>query len=75
MKQKQNSNDSYVSVNLSQVTMVKQFITSYFEIVKCNLNDYVPKAIMFNMINKMKLLLHATLVDELYGNNDSVGTR
>ena len=71
MKQKQNRNESYATDDNSQVTMIKQFISSYFKIVKYNLNDYVPKAIMLNMINEMKLMLHATLVNELYGNEQS----
>lgn len=51
----------------SQIKMLKQCIVSYFNIVKQNLEDRIPKVIMYEMIYKIQKNLHSTLLNELYG--------
>lgn len=37
-----------------EIKIIKNLITSYFNIVRKNLNDYVPKTVISMLVNKSK---------------------
>lgn len=45
---------------------VENLIQSYFNIVRKNIQDTIPKAIMHLLVNKSKKLIHNRLVEKLY---------
>lgn len=48
------------------VNIIKRLIHSYFDIVKKNIQDSVPKAIMHNLVNFARMNIQSELVAELY---------
>jgi len=48
------------------VVIIKRLIKSYFDIVKKNIQDSVPKAIMHHLVNYARSQLQSELVAELY---------
>eukprot|EP01147_Barroeca_monosierra_P008546 gene8546-993_t len=52
-----------------QVDMVKTLISKYFAIVKRNISDSVPKAIMHFLVNRLQRDLSKQLVSTLYKEN------
>jgi len=46
--------------------LIKTLIQSYFHIVRKNIQDTVPKAIMHLLVNKTKKAVHNRLVEKLY---------
>ncbi|WJX26425.1 Dynamin-related protein 3A [Trifolium repens] len=48
------------------ITVTKLLLTSYYEIVRKNVEDLVPKAIMHFLVNKTKRDLHTVLIQNLY---------
>jgi len=52
-----------------EISLVKILIKSYFDIVKKNILDAVPKAIMLHLVNHVKKKLQAHLVYVLYNEN------
>lgn len=49
-----------------ELLVIKRFIRSYFEIVKKNIADLVPKSIMFMLVNQSKQRLQQDLALALY---------
>ena len=49
-----------------ETKIIKQLITSYFNVVRKNINDLVPKTIMAFLVNKSKIMAQRELVAELY---------
>lgn len=52
--------------NRVETEVVKLLLSSYFDIVKKNFMDLVPKTIMHFLVNVFKDNLQNTLVSELY---------
>ena len=46
--------------------MVQNLTRAYFRIVKKNVTDGVPKAIMYFLVNRMKANVQKQLLQELY---------
>ncbi|OII73475.1 dynamin family protein [Cryptosporidium andersoni] len=49
-----------------EAEIIKFFIVSYFNVVRKNIADYVPKAIMYFMVNTIKDSIQRELVTQLY---------
>lgn len=46
--------------------VIKRLLASYFAIVRKNIQDEVPKTIMYHMVNKMQTMLYNALMCQLY---------
>ncbi len=53
-----------------ETEVIKLLIQSYFNIVKKNVADIIPKSIMLKLINKSKDDIQKILLEKLYGGND-----
>lgn len=53
-----------------ETEVIKLLIQSYFNIVKKNVADIIPKSIMLKLINKLKDEIQKILLEKLYGGND-----
>ncbi|XWS17882.1 hypothetical protein CRYUN_Cryun33cG0106600 [Craigia yunnanensis] len=53
----------------TEIIVTKLLVQSYFDIVRKNIQDLVPKAIMHFLVNHTKRNLHNTLIQILYGEN------
>ena len=51
---------------MRDLAIIKTLIESYFKIVKKNIQDSVPKAIMGFLVNKAKAKIHTELVSNDY---------
>jgi len=60
------ANKKITSKERNDVDIIKKLINSYFEIVKKNIQDSVPKAIMHLLVNYTRRQLQSELVQELY---------
>jgi len=49
-----------------ETQLIKQLMESYFNIVRKNTQDTIPKSIMYFLVNKSKETLHNRLVESLY---------
>ena len=46
--------------------MIKKLIVSYFNVVKKNVNDSIPKTIITMLVNQSKNICERELISELY---------
>lgn len=55
-----------------EIMIIKNLITSYFNVVRKNLNDIVPKTVIAMLVNKTKNSAQRELVAQIYtgDNND-----
>lgn len=55
-----------------EIMIIKNLITSYFNVVRKNLNDIVPKTVIAMLVNKTKNSAQRELVAQIYTgeNND-----
>ena len=49
-----------------ETKIIKNLIVSYFNVVRKNINDTVPKTIMAFLVNQSKIAAQRELVKELY---------
>jgi hypothetical protein len=56
--------------DLLETSIIKNLINSYFQVVKKNVNDLVPKTIMCFLINQSKLMAEREMVTQLYKSNE-----
>ena len=49
-----------------EIMIIKNLITSYFNVVRKNLNDMVPKTVIAMLVNKTKNQAQRELVAQLY---------
>jgi dynamin 1-like protein len=49
-----------------EIMVIKNLITSYFNVVRKNLNDLVPKTIIAMLVNKTKNWAQRELVGQIY---------
>lgn len=49
-----------------EIKIIKNLITSYFDIVRKNLNDLVPKTVIAMLVNKTKNQAQRELVQQIY---------
>ncbi len=49
-----------------EAEIIKSLLTAYFNIIRKNVSDSVPKSIMFFLVNKSKSNLQSELVRNLY---------
>ena len=54
-----------------ETEMIHSLVTSYFNIVRKQLTDAVPKAIMYWLVNNVSNGLQAELIKELYGESNN----
>eukprot|EP01018_Ginkgo_biloba_P007166 Gb_18285 [translate_table: standard] len=52
-----------------EINVTKLLLRSYYDIVKKNIQDYVPKAIMHFLVNHAKRELHGVFIKKLYREN------
>ncbi|GAB4847206.1 Dynamin- protein 3A [Ancistrocladus abbreviatus] len=50
----------------TEIAATKLLLTSYFDIVRKNIEDFVPKAVMHFLVNHTKRELHNVLIEKLY---------
>jgi dynamin 1-like protein len=58
------------SRDVLETCIIKNLITSYFSVVKKNINDLVPKTIMCFLVNQSKMMAEKEMVSQLYKSND-----
>ncbi len=58
------------SRDILETCIIKNLITSYFSVVKKNINDLVPKTIMCFLVNQSKMMAEKEMVSQLYKSND-----
>ena len=56
--------------DLLETSIIKTLINSYFQVVKKNINDLVPKTIMCFLVNQSKLMAEKEMVTQLYRSNE-----
>lgn len=54
----------------TETEMIKRLITSYFNVVKKNINDSVPKTVVTFLVNHCKNSCEKILVNNLYVENE-----
>lgn len=47
---------------LNEIDLIKRMISTYFEVVKKNVNDIIPKTIITFLVKKVQVLLDFALV-------------
>jgi len=57
-----------------ETKIIKNLIKSYFDVVRKNLNDIVPKTVMSFLVNKSKNQAQKELVSSLYNSNSDLKT-
>lgn len=50
----------------AQIRVTKLLVRSYYDIVRKNIQDFVPKAIMYFLVNHTKMNILSTLIKQLY---------
>ncbi len=58
------------SRDIMETCIIKNLITSYYHVVKKNINDLVPKTIMCFLVNQSKMMAEKEMVSQLYKSND-----
>ncbi|KAK7319506.1 hypothetical protein RJT34_04227 [Clitoria ternatea] len=58
--------DSNLETETVEITVTKLLLRSYYDIVKKNVEDLVPKAIMHFLVNNTKRELHNVFIEKLY---------
>ena len=58
------------SRDLMETCIIKNLISSYFLVVKKSICDYVPKTIMYFLVNQSKVLAEKEMVSQLYNSSD-----
>ena len=53
-----------------ETKIIQNLIHSYFQIVKTNVSDLVPKTVMAFLVNESKRIAQAELVSEIYKAGD-----
>ena len=61
-----NENPSFTAREEMETTLLQSLITAYFYIIRKNVQDTVPKAIMHFLVNQIKDALQDELIKELY---------
>jgi hypothetical protein len=51
---------------LTEIEMIKKLIVSYFNVVKKNINDSVPKTVITMLVNQSKNICERELISVLY---------
>ncbi len=49
-----------------ETKIIKNLISSYYHVVKKNINDLVPKTIMCFLVNQSKIMAEKEMVSQLY---------
>ena len=49
-----------------ETNIIKNLITSYFNVVRKNISDIVPKTIMNFLVNQSKVIAQSELVNAIY---------
>ncbi|RZC16383.1 Dynamin-related protein 3A isoform C [Glycine soja] len=60
------SSESYSETEAIDITVTKLLLRSYYDIVRKNVEDLVPKAIMYFLVDKAKGELHNVFIKKLY---------
>ncbi|XP_073526511.1 uncharacterized protein [Phyllobates terribilis] len=63
------SSDTPSDQEAIEMEATKRLMSSYFDIVRKNIEDFVPKAIMHFLVNHTKRELHNVLIEKLYREN------
>lgn len=58
------------SRDVMETCIIKNLISSYYHVVKKNINDLVPKTIMCFLVNQSKMMAEKEMVSNLYKSND-----
>ncbi|AES63527.1 putative dynamin central domain, dynamin, GTPase domain, GTPase effector domain, Dynamin superfamily [Medicago truncatula] len=61
--------DSNSETEAVEITVTKLLLKSYYDIVRKNVEDFVPKAIMHFLVNNTKRELHNVFIKKLYRDN------
>ncbi|RAL39614.1 hypothetical protein DM860_003147 [Cuscuta australis] len=61
--------ENHTDQEAMEITIIKLLLRSYYDIVRKNIEDYVPKAIMYFLVNHTKRELHNVLIKKLYREN------
>ena len=51
---------------VTEIEMIKRLITSYFNVVKKNINDSIPKTVITMLVNQSKNICERELISQLY---------
>jgi hypothetical protein len=58
------------SRDVMETCIIKNLISSYYHVVKKNINDLVPKTVMCFLVNQSKMMAEKEMVSQLYKSND-----
>ncbi len=58
------------SRDVMETCIIKNLISSYYHVVKKNINDLVPKTIMCFLVNQSKMMAEKEMVSQLYKSNE-----
>ncbi|XP_019418793.1 PREDICTED: dynamin-related protein 3A-like isoform X2 [Lupinus angustifolius] len=61
--------DTHSETEAIEITVTKLLLRSYYDIVRKNVEDFVPKAIMHFLVNNTKRELHNVFIKKLYRDN------
>jgi hypothetical protein len=56
--------------DMMETCIIKNLISSYYHVVKKNINDLVPKTIMCFLVNQSKMMAEKEMVSQLYKSNE-----
>jgi hypothetical protein len=56
--------------DLMETMIIKNLISSYYHVVKKNINDLVPKTIMCFLVNQSKIMAEKEMVSQLYKSDE-----
>lgn len=58
------------SREVMETCIIKNLISSYYQVVKKNISDLVPKTIMCFLVNESKRMAETEMINQLYKNNE-----